>query len=339
MGDSVRYRTIREEGETEDLIRTAKTGDLIKVCQFECSSDITTTGEMLLNWKPCRRGVIQFVEEVGFFLNGRKMFSFTCECRDWFPYRGGEIVVMTDHKLIRLFYGKAEGSTEMTEQQEVIHQNGEIMSCEPHLATESILVDDKNVGTLLIKRFAKKIGTVDRTKMLASKVWAATRNPRSLGDIKLMDLYWKKSFATKHIQPLVVPHNYGQFSMNDKHGIVCLIEGKKFIRVFPDIEETVFEATHDYSHRKWEVCGGNILNKEDARVYFNDATDNPAYVGRYNDVLLAGNYCLIKKGAELYLPFRQEKPLATIEIDDERQHPSGLVYRRGTVCYLLIVHE
>ena len=334
MSESRLFRYVGEEGKTEDLIRKARTGDLIEVCTFQCASDATTIGQMAIEWKPCRNGVIQAVSGEGFWLNGRKIFTHTEEFVDWFPYRDGEIIVMSSDKLTRLFHDE-----EKVERSEVIHQHGQVSACYPHIFTESLIVDDRNFGPLLVKQFVKNFTPIDRARLVASKAWAAATK-RSFGDIKALGQYWNKKFATQHVQSIVMPLNPGTYSLNDSRGVICLVEGRKFIRVFPDMEEQeIFQASQDWHRRKWIACSGKILNLEETRIYFNEDTENPLYVGKYDDVYMAGTSCLIRKRAELFLPFDRTHPVTTVEMDDTAQHPSGLMFRRGTTCYLLIVKQ
>jgi hypothetical protein len=248
-----RKRLVVEEGTFPDLIKDAKTGDLIELGSVE-SHDV--------NYKPCNRGMMDYIQNDGFFLNNQRVLDYAGPCRDWFPYQGHGVIVVTDENTLYI--------NEENPGKPMIVHTGSIISYQAHVATETVLVGEKKADNYLLIRSYDKL---KRKWAMKWKEWWKVRD------------WWKKEFVTKHVQPLNVTYPTPVHT-GHPDGIVALIHGN-FILVAPDQEDRIIHETRQFPPKKWIACKKGIVDVVNGSLCFNEG--QTFYEGRSTDVVPTPN--------------------------------------------------
>ena len=278
----------REDGDYESLVKKAATGDLINLCEARNESK---------DYRVCRRGILEYSEGRGFFLNGIIFRSYVGKCRNWFPYDTNDIIVMTDASIIWIHDEAGNLKTE------TVYKNGPMIECVPHIFTESVLADEKRTDhTLLIQKSSAR-------RLFAKK-------PQ----------FWRGDEFVKHVR--AIHKGFPNVRrMGHAKGPVFVIGNEYQLKT---LDGTSVIHTSARPGKDKLVCTRGVIHETDGSLVFNEDMKQVFWNGEYDDLYPTRLSCVIRKDNRFYMPatdIYSGEPIFLKELpaDNVESHPDGLL--------------
>lgn len=281
----------------ERALCKAITGDVIHLCEAQDNGK---------DYRVSVTGILERVENKGFYENGTFLVPFIGPCRDWFPFNGSEIIVVSDKNVVRL---KKDGLAE------VIYAKP-VTDCAPHIYTQSVVVEERfGKQTLLLKE-----GVVKKRKL--SK-------------------FWGSSFVTRCVH--VIHKNLGvERFMSDVRGPVFFEENSFVLKTEagPKILHHVKrELTKQRYLKNVLVTPRGVVFPEDGLLTFNEDPETAFWEGAYDNLISTGQTVAIVKDKEIFVATGggTRVKLRELPFDSIEPHPHGLLIDHKDSYSVLVV--